>query len=195
MRADSLSAAGGSRVGGEKAHVTLQRFILSIGLMLAATSAARADLHLGVPIDAQSGAKVAATLPATGSGVALPADLTMPVSAQSPQPTTYTLNLPGTPGSATLFLSAVLSVGALRVLRSAKDLHIGALPEWYHTGGPQQIGHTVAFDLDFGAFLPCSFEQPVSARPSFRRTYDSPLRCIAQCVRTITAPRGPPTAP
>jgi hypothetical protein len=180
--------------------VTLQRSILSIGLMLAASNVARADMRVAVPVDAQPAATpstvddISAALAASAverAGV-LAIELTPSLSAETPQSSAHTLDLPGTPGSATLFLSAVLSVGALRVMRSARDLHVGALPEWYHAGGPTQIGHAVPFDLDFGALLPCSFEQPVEPRPFFSPIDDAPQLCLAQCVRTITAPRGPP---
>jgi hypothetical protein len=193
------------QVGGEKVHVTFQRSIFSIGLMLAASSVARADMRVAVPVDAQPAATLAAkhsTVDDLSAALAASAvnrsslattELTSTFSRDGAQPsTTHTLNLPGTPGSATLFLSAILSVGALRVMRSAKDLHISALPEWYHTGGPTQIGHAVPFDLDFGACVPCSFEQPVEPRPFFSPVDESPQHCLAQCVRAITAPRGPP---
>ena len=98
---------------------------------------------------------------------------------------------PGT-GSATLALYAFGTFGLWHLGRSARKLHFGALPEWYHTGGPQQIGHAVPFDLDSGALPLCCFEQPVGQRPFLyrvRREQAPPLD--AQFLFT-TAPRGPP---
>ena len=54
--------------------------------------------------------------------------------------------LPGLPGSASLFLSAVLSVGAMQLVRKAGNVHLAHLPEWYHPDAPHQIGHSVVFD-------------------------------------------------
>lgn len=102
--------------------------------------------------------------------------------------------LPGLPGSASLFLSAVLSMGGWHLVRSARQLHWGALPEWYHTGGPLQIGHTVPFDLNLSASPPCCFEQPAGERPYlYRVRRELRPRCDAQQFLVIlAAPRGPP---
>ena len=105
-------------------------------------------------------------------------------------------DLPPLPGSASLFLSAMLSIGGWHVLRSARHIHLGALPEWYHTDGPDQIGHTASFDLNFSALPLCCFEQPVGERPSlFRVRRDQRPRCDARSFVTPAAPRGPPALP
>ena len=54
---------------------------------------------------------------------------------------------PGPPSSVALFLSGLGSLGMWQVGRSAKRLHFGHLPHWFHDGAPSRIGHTVLFDL------------------------------------------------
>ena len=104
--------------------------------------------------------------------------------------------LPPLPGSAALFLSAVFSMGGWHLVRSARHAHWSNLPEWYHTGGPIQIGHVVPFDLDFSEQPLCIF-QPVDAEVGERHFFRRPARETRprgdrQCFLIITAPRGPP---
>ncbi len=109
------------------------------------------------------------------------------------QPTAEVRDFPPLPSSAALYLSALLSAGAWHLGRSAKNLHLTDLPDWYHTGAPSQIGHVVAFDLDFSAPPLCCFEQPVGERPFlYRVERDLEPRRDAQCSLIIAAPRGPP---
>ena len=105
-------------------------------------------------------------------------------------------NLPALPGSASLFLSAMLSIGGWHVLRSARHIHFGALPEWYQTAGPAQVGHAVPCDLDFGALPVRCLEQPAGERPYlYRVRRELRPRCDAQeLFLIIAAPRGPPSA-
>ncbi len=125
-----------------------------------------------------------------GLGLALP-----PAPAGSVDLSTHgevRLLQPG-PSSASLFLSAVLSIGAWHLGRSGRHLHLGHLPAWYHTGCPDQIGHAVPFDLDFGALPLCCYEQPVRQRPFLYRVQrEQTPRCDGQCFLIITFPRGPP---
>jgi len=70
---------------------------------------------------------------------------TVPVTAAEDRQ--IAVELPGLPGSASLLLSALLSAGAWQLGRSAKDIHLADLPDWYHTGGPVQVGHATPFDF------------------------------------------------
>ncbi|MCH7702618.1 MAG: hypothetical protein IID37_13120 [Planctomycetes bacterium] len=103
-------------------------------------------------------------------------------------------DLPAVPGSAQLFLSAMLSVGAWHFVRSAKHFHLADIPEWYHPGGPTQVGHVVPFDLDFSALPVCFFEQPVAERPALgRHLRESISRMLSQQYFLTNAdPRAPP---
>jgi len=108
--------------------------------------------------------------------------------------------LPPLPGSAALFLSGMLSMGAWHLVRSARHLHWPALPEWYHTGGPLQIGHAVLFDLDFHASPLCCFESADDGGGGDRVFLCRARRelrphCDSQFFLTIAAPRGPPHSP
>lgn len=103
--------------------------------------------------------------------------------------------LPGTPGSASLFLSAMLSVGAYRVLRQARLMHVAGLPEWYHAEAPAQVGHTFAFDLQFQPLAPCLYEAPAPAPAAIHLHSRWPSRapCPGLSVSvTVRVPRGPP---
>ena len=104
-------------------------------------------------------------------------------------------NLPASPSSAKLLLSALLSVGAWHLVRSPKNLHFADVPAWYHPGGPSQIGHATPFDLDFSSLPLCCFEQPAGERPFLCRVQREEVpRQGAQCFLTITSPRGPPSS-
>ena len=101
--------------------------------------------------------------------------------------------VPPLASSASLFLSAMLSVGAWNLLRVSRHANWAHVPDWYHTDCPSQIGHAVPFDFDFSALPLCCFEQPVAQRPFLYRVQREEVpRCDAQCFLTITAPRGPP---
>ncbi len=102
--------------------------------------------------------------------------------------------LPGAPGSAGLVLSALLTVGAWQCTRKATQLRFGHVPDWYHTGAPDRIGHTVALDLNLDNLLPCPFDAVVAAPALAPDRFESPptARLLAQCALTLAAPRGPP---
>jgi len=101
--------------------------------------------------------------------------------------------LPASPGSAALFLSAIISAGAWHLVRSARQINLGYVPDWYHTGGPVQIARAVPLDLDFGTVPLCVFAQPVSGPSDFHRG-PSVLRARlkVQYVPLTSPIRGPP---
>ena len=84
-------------------------------------------------------------------------DLSRPVFAEpldftSKPASTDTLVIDGPPGSLGLFLSGLLTIGAWHAGRSVGHWHpqAGWMPEWYHTGGPIQVGHAAPFDFHAG---------------------------------------------
>ena len=191
-------------------------------VLLGAAPAVRADLHPAVvpAADAVSGASSAlptdgiATPPAAARLPADPAEIlfrggaswdwlhdssagpvaSLPSGSADPPGPREVRDLPPLPGSAGLFLSAMLSIGGWHMVRSARHIHLGALPEWYHAGGPAQVGHAVPCNLDFSAWPLCCFEQPVGERPClYRVRRQHTPRCDAQCLLIIAAPRGPPS--
>lgn len=106
----------------------------------------------------------------------------------------HVLQLPPAPSSVALFFSAMASIGAWQLVRCSKDLHFAAMPDWYHTGGPVQVGHTTALDLDFHNLPLCRFDEPGGERPlcyDVRRSVVVRLKSLQ--FLSIADPRGPPT--
>ncbi len=105
--------------------------------------------------------------------------------------------LPPAPGGATVVLSGLLTLIGVGAARSVRHMHLAALPAWYHTGAPDQIGHAVPYDLG-QVVLVCWYDcslLSVVPQPVFRghpREFDT--RSPSQSFLTLVAPRGPPSA-
>jgi hypothetical protein len=104
--------------------------------------------------------------------------------------------LPPAPGSACLFISGMLSIGAWQLVRKAGSPRLGNLPDWYHPHGPYQIGHSLALDptLDSGLLAVRLFDEPivvVSTRLS-SNPRELPSRYESQHFLTIESSRAPP---
>lgn len=131
-----------------------------------------------------------------GGGQVAPAFVGLPPAPQG----AAIRELPAAPGSASLFLSAVLAFGACSACRNARNIHLSHLPEWYHAGAPAQIGHTLVFDLNFRELLPAVFATVCDAGDSsttllLRLARQAPSRIMSgQHVLAVAAPRGPPFA-
>ncbi len=66
------------------------------------------------------------------------------------------------PNSLALCLSALMGLGLCSSLHWVKKLSFGFIPEWYHNGGPFQIGHSHAvIPSTLCAVKACCFIQPV----------------------------------
>lgn len=104
--------------------------------------------------------------------------------------------VPALPGSASLFLSAMLSLGAWQLARSARQFDFGVFPEWYHAGGPLQVGHAIAFDLDFHAlplcFIASKAEQGGTPILRYRVGREERTPSDRQSYLRASAPRAPP---
>lgn len=176
-------------------------------LVLALARAAYADLatsHVaarGVPAgaappaaDARLVAPVLAPLLAAADPGLLP-----PVAAEpAPRaPAAGVGELPPAPDSAALCLSALAGFGVWQLGRSARKLHLGALPDWYHTDAVQ-VGHATPLDLEFSlsAMPACVFDAPVAAiEPPSRSAWlrNEPCKYVLSQTILLTAdPRGPP---
>ncbi len=132
--------------------------------------------------------------PTGGLSLFMPLDL-----GQADVTPTKVKEFPPAPSSAALFLSAALSAGAWRLGRSARQLHLSDLPDWYHTGGARQVGYAVPFDLDFSA-QPLCIIQPVDnglGEHHFchRQARETRPHGDGQGFLILTAPRGPPSLP
>ena len=101
--------------------------------------------------------------------------------------------LPAGPGGATLFLMGVGCIGAVKLGRSARGLHLQFLPEWYHTGGPIQVGGVTAINPSLTAPATVSISDlPAgqSIQLLLRRAVS--LRLRSQCNPALATPRAPP---
>jgi len=118
--------------------------------------------------------------------------------ADDASPAGEVVSLPPGPGSASLFLSALAGFGVWHLGRSVRKVHFGALPEWYHSGGPAQVGHATPLDLEFShsAMPICRFESAdgeANQRPSLWWLRFEPIeRLHSQFFLLIADPRGPP---
>jgi len=109
----------------------------------------------------------------------------------------HTMDLTGGPSSFSLCLYALLGLGLCGAPQWLKKLHLGHLPEWYHDGGPFQVGHSFAatpeslYKLQICDFIPPE-DMAEFLIPHYR------LRTIISCWRPsqytpeTLAARGPP---
>jgi hypothetical protein len=105
------------------------------------------------------------------------------------------LRMPDPPSSSALFLSAMMSLGAWHLVRSSRDFHFSPMPEWYHSGGPTQIGHITPFNLDFTSIPLCLFDQPIQLRKvSLRWQRELSCRWSSQSQLSPKGSRAPPVA-
>ena len=102
------------------------------------------------------------------------------------------------PGSISLCLSALISLGLCSSTHFVKRLSFSIVPEWYHNGGPFQIGQSHAITPESLCVTPvCCFVQPTctvedSFTPQYRfRTVVSLWR-ESQFSPAVIASRGPP---
>jgi hypothetical protein len=101
------------------------------------------------------------------------------------------------PDSFKLCLSALISFGLCCWAPWIKRLSLGFIPEWYHEGGPFQIGYSHAVLPDTICPAPaCCFIQPYNVEDNhlpryFVKTVISLWR-KSQFTQTVLASRGPP---
>jgi len=63
--------------------------------------------------------------------------------------------------SFSLCLCALLSLGVCKSVPLVKKFSFGYIPQWYHDGGPAQVGHSLAISPDCLCSAPvCCFVQP-----------------------------------
>jgi hypothetical protein len=97
-----------------------------------------------------------------------------------------------------LCLYALLGLGLCKSAPLVRKLHFGAIPEWYHDGGPLQVGHSHAISPDCLTAAPvycfiqpdCGGESPM---PQYREGTVASLWRVSQFTPTVLASRGPPT--
>jgi len=98
--------------------------------------------------------------------------------------------------SFSLCLYALIGLGVFRSAHSIRKPSLGFMPEWYHAGGPHQLGHRHALGPDAVCHARLCFVQPerrpLGLLPQYRRGMMAPLLRISQCTPTVLASRGPP---
>ena len=101
--------------------------------------------------------------------------------------------VPALPGSGSLALLGLSSLGFWQFGRAAQKLHWGVAPDWYHTGAPTQVGHVTLFELDAGPLVACDFDQLLH-QPLLVRLIRQSQRehHLAQFIPHAAVPRGPP---
>jgi hypothetical protein len=118
-------------------------------------------------------------------------DLDRPSQTQPPQ------ILGDGQSSLSLCLSALIGLGLCSSAHYVKRLSFGSIPQWYHDGGPSQIGHSLAANPDSACPVPvCCFVQPVHAAediiPQYRSGTVVSLWRTSQYTPDVIASRGPP---
>lgn len=191
--------------GGEEAplHRRLATTFAALAAAVFAAAGARADMSSPEAPYRLRSARTMATAGAPQSAVNWSAalDLSAPLKDRAewdrepPAASTEVRELPPAPDSHTLVLSAFVSMGAWRLLRTARHWQIAALPDWYHAEGPAQIGHAVAYDFQLFA-LPLCFPDDLSTGggASYRIRPASIRVAVPLWCATIVDPRGPPRA-
>jgi hypothetical protein len=190
-----------------------RRVILSIIIGLAVTANAYADMtpacgldtespqsqHLGVPTNAghtncltQSSYPVVADL-ARLSIEFLPQARSDIETASGTQPL---LILTDGAGSFSLCLYALLGLGLCGSGQWLKKISIGCIPEWYHDGGPYQIGHSLAIGPESLCSATVCFVQPEyiaeNISPEYYEGTIAPLLRKSLFTPNVLASRGPP---
>lgn len=104
--------------------------------------------------------------------------------------------IPPAPDSASLVLWALGSAAVWQLGRSTCKFGLHVAPDWYHTGGPAQVGHATPFDLDTHALPICRFEQPVGGDLYLCRPWTLDVQPPGTgCHLRALAPRAPPCLP
>ena len=109
----------------------------------------------------------------------------------------HPLILTSGPGSISLCLSALIGLGLCSSAHWMKRLSFGFIPEWYHNGGPFQIGHSFAVSPESLCPAPVyCFIQPVcmveDSLPQYRSGTVVSLWRKSQFTPVVIGPRGPP---
>jgi hypothetical protein len=97
-----------------------------------------------------------------------------------------------------LCLYALLSLGLCRSAPFVKKLHLGSLPDWYHAGGPFQVGHShaIAPDCLSPAAVYCFIQPGYTAEDRLPQYYWGIIASLLQKTQLTPgglASRGPPT--
>jgi hypothetical protein len=120
-----------------------------------------------------------------------------PVEAQQNREIQHPQALTDGTGSLSLCLSALIGLGLCGSVHWVKKASFHFVPEWYHNGGPFQIGHSHAVNPNTLCSVPVyCFIQPVCTAPDIKPQYR--LGAIvslwrkSRCTPTVLGSRAPP---
>ena len=107
------------------------------------------------------------------------------------------IELTGGPDSSGMCLYALMSLGLCSAPHWLRRLSLGFIPEWYHEGGPFQIGHSHAATPESLCSLQVCFLAPPDDRAEDSLPQYSPGTILSlwrksQFTLAVLAPRGPP---
>jgi hypothetical protein len=99
--------------------------------------------------------------------------------------------------SLSLFLYGLMSLGVFRSTLSIRKLSLGLISDWYHDGGPFQIGHSLAIgpDLHFAPVY-CFIQPDCGAEDCLPKYYQGTIASLwrkSRLIPTVLASRGPPS--
>lgn len=114
-----------------------------------------------------------------------------------PSQVSHSINLTGGQGSVSLCLCALMGLCLCSAPHWVKRLSLGHIPEWYHDGGPFQIGHSLAVSPESLCPVPVyCFVQPVRlvelVMSQCRLRTIASLWRESQFTLCVLASRGPP---
>jgi hypothetical protein len=94
-------------------------------------------------------------------------------------------------------LYALIGLGMCRSGHWVRRCSFGFIPEWYHSGAPQQIGHSHAVGPDAFCHAAACFVQPDAVpdrlMPLYRAGTIPILVRTSQCISDVLASRAPPS--
>ncbi len=98
--------------------------------------------------------------------------------------------------SFSLCLYALLSLGLCKSAPLVKKFSFGYVPQWYHEGGPAQVGHSFAISPDCLSTAPVCFVQPDNVAENPIPRYHFPTVVArwrsSQFTPAVLASRAPP---
>jgi hypothetical protein len=99
-------------------------------------------------------------------------------------------------GSLDLCLYALFGLGLCRSVPLVRRLSFGCIPDWYHHGGPFQIGHSYVTGPDcLRCVVACSAQPGCPMRDIVPRCHTGPIAALLRqslFTPNILASRGPP---
>ncbi len=98
--------------------------------------------------------------------------------------------------SLSLCLYVLMGIGLCKTVPSVRKLSLGCIPDWYHDGGPSQVGHSQAIGPNLCPAPVICFIQPDNTAedllPEFYRGTTASLVRESLFTPNLLASRGPP---